>query len=95
MADEVQNGGERVTQVKPAAELSTQEIVKEARGLHEQFQQLTERYETAPPQQRAEIRQEMAPVVERERELREEFTGRLSPEVSRDRAPQQQIGVGY
>ena len=33
----------------PAAQLSNQEIVREARELHAHFEQLAERYEQAPP----------------------------------------------
>jgi hypothetical protein len=78
---------DRQNGVKPAAQLTNQEIVAEARALHAQFQALSERFDEAPPSQRAEIRQEMAPVVDRERELRREFTGRVDPELTRDRAP--------
>ena len=79
-----------VQDMKPAAQLSDTEIVKEARGLHAHFQRLVERFEQAPPPQRAEIREEMAPLVNRERELRQEFTGRLNPELTQD-VPEQQI----
>ena len=77
--------------VKPAAQLTNQEIVAEARALHTHFQALSERFEKAPPSQRTEIREEMAPVVDRERELRREFTGRVNPELTRDRVPERDM----
>jgi hypothetical protein len=83
-----------VQDLKPVAQLSNREIVAEARDLHAHFQQLAERYAQAQATQRAEIRQEMLPLVNRERELREEFTGRVNPELTRDRAPEQQIAFG-
>jgi hypothetical protein len=83
-----------VEEWKPATQLSTPEIVSEARDLHAHFQQLEERYQQAPASQKAEIREEMAPLVNRERELREEYTGRIAPEISRDRVPEQSIGYG-
>ncbi len=79
--------------LKPVAQLSKREIVSEARDLHAHFQQLSERYQQAPKIQRAEIRDEMQPIVNRERELRQEFTGRVNPEISRDRVPEQQISL--
>ena len=75
-------------EMKPPSQLSDREIVKEARDIHEHFQQLVERFEQAPLPQRAEIRQEMAPLVSRERELRQEVLGRMSPEITRDRIPE-------
>ncbi len=81
-------------ELKPVAQLSTPEIVSEARDLHAHFQQLYECYEQAPPSQRAEIREEMKPVVNRERELREEYTGRLGPEISRDQVEYPSMGYG-
>lgn len=95
--DEQSNGlaQERTMQdLKPVAQLSNREIVAEARDLHAHFQQLAERYAQASASQRAEIREEMQPLVNRERELREEFTGRVNPELSRDRVPEQQIAFG-
>ena len=77
--------------LKPVTQMSSQEIVAEARGAHEQFQKLSEEYATASAPRREELRQEMQPLVNRERELREEFTGRLTPELSQDRVPEQQI----
>lgn len=82
---------ERAAAVKPPAQLSDKELVTEAREIHAQFQQLAARFEQAPANQRAEIREEMAPLVNRERELRQEFTGRVSPELTRDRVPEQQM----
>ena len=89
------NGNERSVQdLKPAAQMSSQEIVAEVRGAHEQFQKLSEEFATASVDRRAELRQEMQPLVNRERELRQEFTGRLSPELTQDRVPEQQIAFG-
>lgn len=79
---------------KPASELSNKEIVSEARSLHAHFEQLQERYREAPANQRSEIREEMAPVVNRERELRQEAQGRLNPELSQDRVPDG-MGIKY
>lgn len=83
-----------VQDLKPVAQLSNREIIAEARDLHAHFRQLAERYAQAQVTQRAEIREEMQPLVNRERELREEFTGRVNPELSRDRVPEQQIVFG-
>jgi len=89
------NANERSVQdLKPAAQMSSQEIVAEVRGAHDQFQKLSEEFATASPDRRAELRQEMQPLVNRERELRQEFTGRLSPELTQDRVPEQQIAFG-
>jgi len=77
---------------KPAAQLSDQQIVTESRELHAQFRELSERLEQAPPAQRAVIREEMAPLVTRENELRQEASGRLSQELKQDRVPEQQMG---
>ena len=79
---------------KAPAEMTPAEIAKEARQLHGRFQQLSARYEGASGEQRAEIREQMQPVVDRERELRKEFIGRLKPEVTQDRVPEQSIGYG-
>jgi hypothetical protein len=79
-----------VRDLKPVAQLSNQEIVAEARDLHTHFDQLRERYEQTPVSQRGAIREEMQPVVDRERELRQEFAGR-NPELTRDRALEQEI----
>ena len=63
------------------------------------FEQLKEKYEQAPANQRAEIREEMAPVVNRENELRQEYTERvgadMKPEIKLDRVPQTQISYSY
>jgi hypothetical protein len=80
--------------LKPPAELTKREIVTEARELHAHFQQLMERFEQAPAGQKAEIRDEMKPLVTRENELREEYTGRVKAEISQDRVPEQSIGFG-
>jgi hypothetical protein len=78
--------------LRPAAQLTTEQIAVETRELHAHYEQLKERYEQAPPSQRAEIREEMTPVVNRERELRQEYTGRLKPELTQNRVPEQEIG---
>jgi hypothetical protein len=92
------NAPERSVQdLKPPAEMTKPEIVTEAREIHAHFVQLMERFESTPAgSQREEIRQEMKPLVTRENELREEYTGRvkaeMSPaELSQDRVPQQSI----
>ena len=77
---------------KPAVQLTTKEIETETRELHAHFRQLYERYEQAPAGERAEIREQMQPLVNRERELRQELTGRPPAELSQDRVPQQQFG---
>jgi hypothetical protein len=79
---------------KPANELTKSEIAAEARELHAQFEQLSKRFEQGPAGERAEIREEMVPLVNRERELRQEFKGRIHPELNTDRAPEQQIAFG-
>lgn len=80
---------------RPAAQLSNKEIVSEARELHSRFHQLAEKFEQAPANQKAEIREQMTPLVNRENELRQEFTGRLNPELKQDRVPEQQISYRY
>jgi hypothetical protein len=67
--------------------------VGEVRELHAHFQDLNKQYEQQPAR-RAEIREEMQPVVNRERELRQEYSGRINPEISQDRVPEQR-GIGY
>ena len=79
---------------KPAAQLSTKEIVLEVRDLRAHFQQLYERYEQTPVGQRAGIREEMQPLVSRERELRQELGGRAPAELTLDRVPERQFGFG-
>ena len=78
-------------ELKPA-QLTNQDIVSETHSLHAHFRQLAERYEQAPASQRAEIREEMQPLVNRERELREEYAGRVNPELIQDRVPEQDMG---
>ena len=78
--------------LKPASQLTNEQISAESRELHSRYERLMERYEQAPASQRAEIREEIKPVVNRERELRQEFTGRTNPELTQDRVPSQQIG---
>ena len=81
---------------KPASEMANAEIVKEIHESHTQFRDLTVRYESSgTPEQKKEIRQQMQPIVDRERELREEYTGRSNPEVTRDRVPSTNVGVSY
>ena len=60
--------------------------------MHAHYEQLKERYEQASRSERPEIREEMTPVVDRERELRQEYAGRLKPELTQDRVPEQDIG---
>jgi hypothetical protein len=74
--------------LKPVGQLTNQEIVGEARELHAHFEQLSERYEQARPAQRAELREEMQPLVNRERALRQEYTGRTTQGLALDRAPE-------
>ena len=87
--EEVMNKRENL---KPAAQLSTGELAAETRELREQYEQLKERYEQASPSERPAIRQEMTPIVDRERELRQEHAGRLKPELTRDRPPEPEMG---
>lgn len=77
----------------PASQMDRKEIIAETRTLHEHYEVLAERYQEAPPAQRAEIREEMKPIVARERELRQEFTGRMNPELTQDRVPTQEVGL--
>ncbi len=80
----------------PANQLSNAEIVSEVHGLHAQFEQLSERYNSAPASEREQLRGEMKPVVERENSLREAYAGRatqeVNQEVNRDRAHEAEIG---
>jgi hypothetical protein len=78
-------------EMKPANQLTNQEIVEEARELHSHFKQLSEEYRNSPATQRAHLREEMEPLVDRERTLRQEYTGRATQQLSVDRAPAQQI----
>ena len=77
--------------VRPANQLNNQEIVNEVRELHSQFRELAEQYTNASPVQRPEIREQMEPLVNRENELRQEYTGRASQEMKQDRVPELQI----
>jgi hypothetical protein len=86
MADQTTN-----REYRPAAEMSGKELVLETRQIHEQFQALSEQYTTAAPAQREMIQAEMKPLVARETELRQVASGRLSPEISEDRVPEQAI----
>jgi hypothetical protein len=80
--------------VKPANHLTNQEIVEEARELHSHFKQLSEEYRNSSATQRSHLREEMEPLVDRERALRQEYTGRATQQLSVDRAPEQQIVFG-
>ena len=83
-------------QKKPASEMANADIVKEIHESHTQFRDLTLRYETSgTPEQKKEIRQQMQPIVDRERELREEYSGRSNPELTRDRVPSTSGGLSY
>jgi len=92
------NGHERsVRDLRPASEMTKEKIVGEARELHAHCKQLHDRFETSNGPEKLRIREEMKPLVTRENELREEYTGRVKAEVSRevcqDRVPE--VGVGY
>lgn len=82
---------EQTQRPKPANELSNEEIVTEAREIHGRFAQLSEQYNEAQPTQRPQLREEMEPLVDRERALRQEYTGRATQEMNIDRPPVQQI----
>lgn len=75
------------SKAKATSRLTNQEIVAEVRELHSHFKELSEQYATAAPSQRNYIREEMAPIIDRERSLREEYAGRASQELTRDRVP--------
>jgi hypothetical protein len=87
-----------VQDLKPPAEMTKPEIVTEAREIHAHFTQLMERFEGTPSgPERSQLREEMKPLVIRENELREEYTGRMKAEMnpvelSQDRVPEQSIG---
>ena len=88
-----------IQDLKPPAEMTKAEIVLEARELHAHFSDLATRFEQmAPGPEKTQIRDEMKPLVMRENELREEYTGRVKAEVSRevsqDRVPEVSIGYG-
>ena len=77
--------------------MTKQEIVAEARELHAQFSDKMSRWEQmSPGPQKTELREEMKPLVTRENELRDEYTGRVKAEVSRevghDQVPEMSIG---
>ncbi len=84
---------ERATELKPAAQLNNSEIVSEVRDLHSQFKSLSEEYNNAPATQRPQLREQMEPLVNREHELRHEYTGRATQEIKQDRVPELQIEV--
>jgi hypothetical protein len=83
------SGPSRTDLPKPVNHLSNEEIVREAQEIHSRFANLSEQYNEAPAGQRTEIREEMKPLVNRERELRQEYTGRTSQELALDRAPEE------
>jgi hypothetical protein len=97
--EEQYRNGIKEARHKAPAEMTKPEIVTEARELHAHFQQLMDRFEQAPAgPQRMELREEMKPLVTRENELRDEYTGRVKAEMSvsqfgQDRIPE--ISVGY
>lgn len=78
----------------PAAQLSNQEIVAEARTTHQQFQSLSQEYAGASEGRRAELREEIQPLVDRARDLRQEYSARTQPELRQDQAIDQQISLG-
>jgi hypothetical protein len=80
--------------MKSVNQLTNQEIAEEARELHSHFKQLSEEYRNSPATQRAHLREEMEPLVDRERALRQEYTGRATKELSVDRVPEHQIAFG-
>ncbi len=84
-------GREVEAKLRPPFDLSNEEIVAEARDLHSCFKGLSEQYKTRPIAERLEIREQMEPLVNRERELRQEYTGRVSQEISKDRVPELQV----
>jgi len=86
------SGPARTDPPKAVNHLSNEEIVREAREIHSRFANLSEQYNGAPAGQRPEIREEMQPLVNRERELRQEHTGRATQELAVDRSPDLQIG---
>jgi hypothetical protein len=84
-----------IQDVKPPSEMTKPEIVAEARDLHAHFKELMQRFEQTPAgPERSHLRDEMKPLVLRENELREEYTGRVKAEMTQDRVPEQSIGYG-
>jgi hypothetical protein len=79
----------------PPAQMSNQQIMAETRELHSEYKALYAEYQNAPPAERQELREAMQPIVARENELRAEYTSRVAPEISRDRVPEQSVGVGF
>jgi hypothetical protein len=75
---------------QPAAQLPNEQIVREAQNTHKQYQAVVQEYPQASEARQAELRTEMQPLVERARELRQEYSARIQPEMSRDA----QIGFG-
>jgi hypothetical protein len=94
------NAPERgIETLRPPAEMTKPEIVTEARDIHAQFVQMMERYEQTSGTERSQLREEMKPLVTRENELREKYTGRVKVEMSpnqlsQDQVPEQSIGYG-
>jgi hypothetical protein len=84
-----------IQDLKPPSEMTKPEIVAEARDLHAHFTELMQRFEETPAgPERSHLRDEMKPLVLRENELREEYTGRVKAEMTQDRVPEQSIGYG-
>jgi|GEM_PF-4636615 len=68
-------------------EMSNRQILSEVSNLHNAFQQLSARYEKAGTlEERAALRDQMRPIVNREGELREGYLGRITQEIRRDGA---------
>jgi hypothetical protein len=78
--------------LKPPSELQPDQVRAESKALHDRFETLKSEYKTASPEQKAELRQEMQPIVDRERELRNANAGSVKPEMTQDRVPAQDIG---
>ena len=88
-----------VQDLKPPAEMTNQEIVNEARELHAEFSAKMARWEGMPAgPEKTELREEMKPLAIRENELRQEYTGRVKAEVTRevsqDQVPEMSVGYG-
>ena len=84
-----------IQDLKSPSEMTKPEIVAEARDLHAHFTELMQRFEQTPAgPERSHLRDEMKPLVLRENELREEYTGRVKAEMTQDRVPEQSIGYG-
>jgi hypothetical protein len=83
---------------KSPADLTKPEILTEAREIHAYFTQLLDRFEQAAGPERAQLREEMKPLVTRENELREEYTERVQAEMSPSQLSQEvgaEQSIGY